>query len=65
MLQPRLSKAIEAGADFELAKPVQDKQLRGLLDISIPRMNREHRSYFRPERRQSLRGSYSSKVEID
>ena len=47
MLQPRLSKAIESGADFVLAKPVQDKQLRSLLDIAIPRMNREHRRYFR------------------
>jgi CheY-like chemotaxis protein len=42
-----VSKAIEAGADFVLAKPVQDKQLRSLLDIAIPRMNREHRRYFR------------------
>jgi DNA-binding response OmpR family regulator len=40
-------KAIEAGADFVLAKPVQDKQLRSLLDIAIPRMNREHPRYFR------------------
>src|SRR6185369_11496129 len=40
-----VSNAIEAGADFALAKPVQDKQLRNLLDIAIPRMNREHRRY--------------------
>ena len=42
-----VSKAIEAGADFVLAKPVQDKQFRSLLDIAIPRMHREHRRYFR------------------
>jgi len=34
--------AIEAGADFVLGKPVQDKQLRRVLDIALPRMEREH-----------------------
>ena len=42
-----VSKAIEAGADFVLAKPVQEEQLRNLLDIAVRRMNREHRRYFR------------------
>lgn len=41
------SAAIEAGADFVLAKPVQDKQLRNILDIALARMEREHRRYFR------------------
>jgi CheY-like chemotaxis protein len=41
------SMAIEAGADFVLSKPVQDKQLRSLLDMALPRMKREHRRYFR------------------
>jgi CheY-like chemotaxis protein len=42
-----VSMAIEAGANFVLGKPVQDKQLRGILDIALPRMEREHRRYFR------------------
>jgi DNA-binding response OmpR family regulator len=41
------SMAIDAGADFVLAKPVQDKQLQNILDIALPRMEREHRRYFR------------------
>jgi hypothetical protein len=39
--------AIEAGANFVLGKPVQDKQLRSFLDIALPTMQREHRRYFR------------------
>lgn len=42
-----VSMAIEAGADFVLGKPVQDEQLRSLLDLALPRMEREHRRYFR------------------
>ena len=41
------SMAIDAGADFVLAKPVQEKQLQSILDIALPRMEREHRRYFR------------------
>ena len=39
--------AVEAGADFVLAKPVQDKQLGSFLDIVLPRIEREYRRYFR------------------
>ena len=42
-----VSMAIEAGANFVLGKPVQDKQLRSFLDIALPTMQREHRRYFR------------------
>jgi CheY-like chemotaxis protein len=42
-----VSTAVEAGADFVLGKPVQDKQLRSFLDIAFPRIEREHRRYFR------------------
>ena len=39
--------ALEAGANFVLEKPVQDNQLRCVLDTALPRMQREHRRYFR------------------
>jgi hypothetical protein len=39
--------ALKAGANFVLAKPVQDTALRGFLDIAVGRMEREHRRYFR------------------
>ena len=39
--------AFKAGANFVLAKPVQDTVLRGFLDIAVVRMEREHRRYFR------------------
>ena len=41
------SMAVDAGANFVLGKPVQDGQLRSLLEIAVPRMAREHRRYFR------------------
>ena len=42
-----VSMAVEAGANFVLDKPVQDNQLRSFLDIALPRMERDHRRYFR------------------
>src|ERR1700737_755014 len=39
--------AVEAGANFIVGKPVQEPQLRSLLDLALPRMEREHRRYFR------------------
>jgi ActR/RegA family two-component response regulator len=42
-----VAEAVEAGANFVAGKPVQDKLLRGILDMAVPRMEREHRRYFR------------------
>jgi CheY-like chemotaxis protein len=39
--------ALDLGADFVLSKPIQQTRLRGLLDIAIAKMEREHRRYFR------------------
>jgi DNA-binding NarL/FixJ family response regulator len=42
-----VSTAIEAGANFVLGKPVEYEALRHFLSIALPRMEREHRRYFR------------------
>jgi CheY-like chemotaxis protein len=42
-----VSAAVEAGANFVAGKPVPDTLLRSHLDIALPRMEREHRRYFR------------------
>lgn len=39
--------ALDLGADFVLSKPIQQTRLRGVLEIAIPKMEREHRRYFR------------------
>jgi len=39
--------AIDAGANFVLGKPVQDRQLQSILAIALPRMEREQRRYAR------------------
>ena len=39
--------ALDLGADFALSKPIQQTRLRSVLDIAIPKMEREHRRYFR------------------
>jgi hypothetical protein len=42
-----IAQALEIGAQFVLAKPVQEDRLTGFLDFAIPKMEREHRRYFR------------------
>ena len=44
-----VSEALEMGANFVLGKPLQDGRLRALLDMALPKMEREHRRYFRHE----------------
>ncbi len=44
-----VSEALEMGANFVLSKPLQDGRLRALLDMALPKMEREHRRYFRHE----------------
>jgi CheY-like chemotaxis protein len=39
--------AIDLGANFVLSKPIHDARLRGILEVAIPKMQREHRRYFR------------------
>jgi CheY-like chemotaxis protein len=39
--------AVAAGANFIVGKPVRHALLRSHLDIALPRMEREHRRYFR------------------
>jgi hypothetical protein len=42
-----LMEAFEMGVQFVMNKPVQDDRLRGFLDLAVPKMEREHRRYFR------------------
>ena len=42
-----VSAAVAAGANFIVGKPVPHTLLRSHLDIALPRMEREHRRYFR------------------
>jgi CheY-like chemotaxis protein len=39
--------ALDLGADLTLSKPIQQTRLRSILDIAVPKMEREHRRYFR------------------
>jgi len=41
--------AIDLGANFVLSKPIQPSRLRDTLELAIPKMEREHRRYFRYE----------------
>src|SRR5208282_4774230 len=39
--------ALDRGADFVLSKPIHQARLRDVVDIAVPKMEREHRRYFR------------------
>ena len=39
--------ALDLGANFALSKPLQQTRLRSVFDIAVPKMEREHRRYFR------------------
>ena len=41
--------ALDFGANFVLCKPIQESRWRSVLDIAFPKMEREHRRYFRYE----------------
>jgi CheY-like chemotaxis protein len=61
--------ALDLGANFVLCKPIEESRLRGVLDIALPKMEREHRRYFRydidlPVRFQNHLGqSFSTKMK--
>jgi CheY-like chemotaxis protein len=61
--------ALDLGANFALCKPIEESRLRGVLDIALPKMEREHRRYFRydidlPVRFQNHLGqSFSTKMK--
>jgi CheY-like chemotaxis protein len=42
-----LGGALDLGANFVLSKPIQEARLRSVFDFAVPRMEREHRRYFR------------------
>jgi CheY-like chemotaxis protein len=39
--------ALDFGANFVLCKPIQENRWRSVFDIAFPKMEREHRRYFR------------------
>jgi DNA-binding response OmpR family regulator len=39
--------ALDLGANLVLCKPIQENRLQSILEIAVPRMEREHRRYFR------------------
>jgi CheY-like chemotaxis protein len=41
--------ALDSGANFVLSKPVQEARLQSVFDIAFPKMECEHRRYFRYE----------------
>jgi CheY-like chemotaxis protein len=40
-------RALDLGANFVLSKPIEQSRLRAILDVAVPKMEREHRRYFR------------------
>ena len=42
-----IGEAFELGANFVISKPLEDGRLLTLLDLALPKMEREHRRYFR------------------
>jgi len=38
---------LDLGASFVLSKPLQESRLHSVLEVAIPKMEREHRRYFR------------------
>lgn len=42
-----ISTAFDSGAQFVVGKPIDKARLRPFLEIAIPKMEREHRRYFR------------------
>jgi len=42
-----IAQALDIGAQFVLTKPVQEDRLTSFLDFAVPKMEREHRRYFR------------------
>jgi CheY-like chemotaxis protein len=41
------NRALDLGANFVLSKPIEESRLGDVLDIAVPKMEREHRRYFR------------------
>jgi CheY-like chemotaxis protein len=39
--------ALDLGANFVLGKPIQEGHLRSVIESAVPKMEREHRRYFR------------------
>ncbi|HXW89911.1 MAG TPA: PilZ domain-containing protein [Terriglobales bacterium] len=44
-----VDQALDLGANFVICKTAEEGRLRGVLDATIPKMEREHRRYFRYE----------------
>jgi CheY-like chemotaxis protein len=59
-----VSAAVEAGANFIVGKPVPEALLRSHLDIALPRMEREHRRYFRHKVDLSITLSCSAETAV-